>query len=549
MVLATEDGISTDLEMVVAELLQGRSDSRFDNFCDRTPGGDYALSDEDALKLWFGDIFPLSPTEFRCLLSNDLARLDRVLNQLVNAIIHHPRFQRLEASWRGLNHLVRHQTGSSDIKIKVLSVTWHELWDDSNRSIEFDQTQFFKKVYENEFGTPGGQPFGLLLADFEIRHRKMCRTEFEDSDSLCVRDVELLASLAEVADAAFAPLVSAAHTELFGSDTDEGLDRRFDLARVFDLPGYEQWTRFRATEHSRFTGMVLPRMLMRLPYTNCTVRNEQFPFQEDVDGPYLESHPDHQTRASNVARPYHAKMLWGNPVYAFGAVAMRAFAETGWFEDILGVQRDTRGGGLVSGLPVHWFETDAPGTVARFQTRVSLSDENERQLTAWGFIPLSDCEFSQFSAFYSCPSLHKPRPFTKPMATRNEELSSQLNLLMCVSRFAHYLKVIVRDRVGRNTSAADLQDYLHRWIHQYVSADANMPAAARSRYPLRAANIRVREMQGKPGSYSCIAHIQPHVHGDHAYVGMKFVMELPSGESTLLHAGRTPLWKRISQSA
>lgn len=470
----------------------------------------------EALTAWFGplDDHPrlLTKSDLKAKLAREIARIDEVLNQQVNAVLHNEDWQRLESAWRGLEYLVNEQPPEAPVVIRVLDVSWKMLSTDAQRAIEFDQTQLFRKVYEEQFGTPGGRPFGLLLADFAVSHRVSPQHPHDD--------VATLRSVAQVAAAAFVPVIVSAHPHLFGADSFGELDRRLDLTRMLAQSEYMAWRSFVSSEDSRYIGVVVPQVLMRRPWERDTSRIDYFPFEEDVQG------------------PDSSRYLWGSAVYAFGAVVMRSFSYSGWFEDILGTQEDSpSGGGIVESLPVHRFAADGTAALSRFSTDVLLTDEHERGLSLRGFIPLCHSRWTDFAAFHSAPSLHQPQSWSNEAATRNDELSSRLNLMLCVCRFAHYLKVIVRDRTGRFNSPVELETHLHNWIHQYVSADTTIAPSARARFPLREARVQIREAPGRPGVYLCETHLRPHLQGDQAVASMKLLTEVAAVSTGRTRAG------------
>lgn len=481
------------------------------------PGGlllDLFLDQPDvaeSLRLWFGDDFlsddSLTPQKIRSHIAAWIACLDDLLNDQLNAILHDDRVQQIEASWRGVRMLVDSCPDSDDVVVRVLDVTWKELANDADRAIEFDQSQFFKKVYGEEFGKPGGRPYGLLLGDYYISHR---RTKEHPID-----DVRALQSLAMTSAAAFAPMIVSAHARFFGADSYEQLDRRLDLERMFAQTEYMQWQSFSASEDSRYIGVAMPRVLMRTPYESGVSRADKFPFREDIAGPSSE------------------RYLWGNAVYGVGIVAIRAFASSGWLEDIVGANRESeREGGVLTCLPRPSFSTDTAGTLQKFSTDLVVTDDLERDLTAWGLISLCRCKYTDRLAFQSMPTVHIPNQYVKDIATRNETLSSQLNLILCVARFAHYVKVIARDHTGSFRTPQLLETHLHDWIHKYVSADSNTAANARTRFPLREASIQVRESLHQPGAFVCVAHLRPHVRADRAMTAIRIVTDIPSSRAT-----------------
>ncbi len=467
-----------------------------------------APSPREALLRWLGWRAPpgarLTKDEVTRLLGRDIARLDALLTVQVNAILHHPRFQRLEGSWRGLHYLTGQAEGAENVKVRLLSVSWKEIARDLERAIEFDQSQLFRKVYNDEFGTPGGEPFGLLVGDYEIRPRPTAAHP--------VDDLSALTGISQVAAAAFAPFVTGAHPSMFGLDRFSELEQPLRVAKTFDQLEYLKWNAFRQTEDSRFVGLTLPRVLMRLPYEDGGGRVDGFRFREEVAGPDRSGY------------------LWGNAAYAFAAVVVRAFAESGWLAGIRGVERDAIKGGLVSGLPVHCFSTDAQGVAPRCSTDVMVGDRQEQELSDLGFLSLSHCADTEFSAFYGSHSAQCPKRYDEPAATTNARISAMLQYMLCVSRFAHYLKVAARDKIGGFAEPGECEEYLNRWLQQYVTSDGEAPTEVKARYPLREASVRVREHPGRPGSYLCVAHLWPHLELDEATATLKVTTELLPGQ-------------------
>jgi type VI secretion system ImpC/EvpB family protein len=458
-----------------------------------------------ALALWLdlaGHPRPTTREELARLLNRDVARLDALLGRQVNAILHHPAFQKLEASWQGLRYLVERvpEDAEGKIKIKVLNVSWRELVRDLANAIEFDQSHLFRKVYEQEFGHPGGEPYGLLLGDYEIRH-------------LPPENLETFAKIAQTAAAAFAPFVAAAHPSLLDLETFGDLERPLDLPRTLEQAQYIKWQAFRREEDARFVGLALPRMLLRLPYRDDGTRLDGFRFREDVEA------------------PDRSRYLWGNAAYAFGAVVVRAFAESRWLAGIRGVPQDGSGGGLVTGLPVPSFRTDRQGVAVRCSTEVIVTDALEKELGELGFLPLCHCQDTELAAFHGCQSVQKPATYDRAAATVNARLSSMLHYMLCVSRFAHYVKVIARSRVGSFTEPAELEDFLRRWLHTYTTqGDAGGPEV-KARHPLREAKVEIRQREGQPGSYVCEMHLRPHFQLDQVVAAVRLRTELRPARS------------------
>jgi len=450
-----------------------------------------------ALRLWFGTLAaPYDRSRILRALDRDIAAIDRLLSDQVNAILHHPRLQRLEASWRGLRYLVDIADGVDGVKIRLLSATWAELCRDLERAIEFDQSQLFEKIYSEEFGMPGGEPFGVLIGDYEVQHR---RGPDHPTD-----DVAALKALSNVAAAAFAPVILGCTPQMFGLDSFSELGLPLDLQATFRQREYDRWKGFQESEDARFVGLTVPRLLIRRPHRDDGSRVDGFRFREDVG----EGH------------------LWCNAAYAFAAVLIQAFAASGWFADIRGARRDVLGGGIVVGLPVESFETDKPGIAIKYSTDVSISETREKELSDLGFIPLSKAANTEYSVFYGNQSAQLPRRYEDPVASVNARLSTMLQYIMCVSRFAHYIKVIGRDRIGSFTTPEACETFLQNWLHNYCTGNDDASPELKARYPLRAGNVRVREAPGRPGIYHCTVHLQPHFQLDQVLSAFKLVTEL-----------------------
>ncbi|MCA9197996.1 MAG: type VI secretion system contractile sheath large subunit [Planctomycetales bacterium] len=435
-------------------------------------------------------------------LNRDVAIIDDLVSQQLNVILHHSQFQRLEATWRGVEYLTKQVESAGDqlIKIRILNMTWSELERDFERAVEFDQSQLFQKVYEQEFGMPGGEPFGTIIADYTIQPQP---TREHPHD-----DITILKELAKVGAAAFCPILTNANPAMFGVNAFDELEHTVDHAKTFSQTVYTRWRSLRDMEEARFLGIVLPKILMRLPYEDDGSRIDRFQFQEDVHG------------------PDHSKYLWGGAAFAMGEVLIRAFAQAGWLADIRGIQRDVEQGGIVVNLPTHSFATDKLGIANKFSTDVVVTDTLEKQLADLGFMSLCHCKDTTFSAFYSNNSIQKPKVYDRDVATMNARISSMLQYMYCVSRFAQYVKVLGREKTGSFSDPQEFEDYLQRWIVRYVTADTEARPDVKAKFPLREASVKVHQIPGKPGVFNCVMHLAPHYELDELAASVRLVAEL-----------------------
>ena len=421
-----------------------------------------------------------------------VAELDQLISAQLSEVMHGAEFQKLESSWRGLHYLCKHTSTGQQIKIKVLNTTKKELVRDFKTAIDFDQSALFKKVYEEEFGTFGGAPFGALIGDFDIGRQ--------------AEDMYFAEQMAHVAAAAHAPFISAASPELFGLESFTDMGKPRDLSKVFDTVEYAKWKSFRESEDSRYVGLTIPRFLGRLPYNpKDGTTTEGFNYVEEVDG-------------SN-----HAKYLWVNAAYAFGARLTAAFETYGWCAAIRGVE----GGGLVEDLPTHTFKTDDGEIALKCPTEISITDRREKELSDLGFISLVHCKNTDYAAFFGAQSAQKTKKYDSDSANANAALSAQLQYMFAVCRIAHYMKAMMRDKIGSFASAANVQEFLNRWIAQYVTGDDSATQAVKAQYPLREASVQVSEVPGRPGVYRAVSFIRPHFQLDQLSVSLRLVAELP----------------------
>jgi type VI secretion system protein ImpC len=425
-------------------------------------------------------------------INSRIAEIDRLLSAQLNEIMHHEEFQKLEGSWRGLNQLVMNSETSPMLKIRVMSVNKKDLLKDLEKAVEFDQSALFKKVYEDEFGTFGGAPFGALIGDYEFGNHP--------------QDMALLEKIAQVAAAAHAPFLSAASPDIFGWESFSEMADVRDISKIFDRTEYAKWRSFRDSEDSRYVGLTLPHTLGRVPYGAATKPTETFRFEEDTDG------------------KDHKKYLWTNAAYSLGTRLTEAFAMYGWCVAIRGVE----GGGLVDSLPTHTFQTDEGEVAMKCPTEVAITDRREKEFADNGFIPLVHCKGTDYAAFFGMQSANKAKKYDTDAANANARLSTQLQYMFATSRFAHYLKAMMRDKIGSFMSRLEAEQFLNRWITNYVLATDVGTQEMKAKKPLRDARIDVAEIPGKPGCYRAVAFLRPHFQLDELSVSLRLVADLPA---------------------
>ena len=424
-------------------------------------------------------------------INDRIADIDDLLSAQLNEILHNPEVQRLEASWRGLNYLVMNTETSTRLKLRLLNLTKDELFKDLDKAVEFDQSTLFKKVYEEEYGTFGGFPYSTLIADFEFGRNP--------------QDIALLQKVSNVAAASHAPFIAAASPRLFDMDgfTELGVPR--DLAKIFESLELVGWRSFRESEDSRYVSLVLPHILMRLPYGPNTTPVDGINFVEDTDG------------------RDHSKYLWGNAAWALANRITDAFAKYSWTAAIRGVE----GGGKVEGLPTHTFHTDEGDVALKCPTEIAITDRREKELSDLGFVSLVHCKGTDYAAFFGGQTTNKPKAYNLSTATANAALSARLPYVLNASRFAHYIKVMMRDKIGSFMTKENVQSYLNTWIIDYVLGKDDAGQDLKAKYPLREARVDVFDVPGKPGIYRATVFLRPHFQLEELTASIRLVAELP----------------------
>lgn len=426
-----------------------------------------------------------------------IAEIDRKLTEQVNLVLHNDEFQKLEGAWRGLHHLVTHTETDEFLKIRVLNISKKELGKTLKKfkGTAWDQSPIFKKSYEEEFGQFGGEPFGCFVGDFHFDHSPP--------------DVELLSGMAQVCAACHAPFITGAAPTLMQMESWRELSNPRDLTKIFSTPDYAPWKSLRESDDSRYIGLAMPRVLSRLPYGAKTNPVEDFNFEEDTGS------ADHE------------KYCWSNAAYSMATNINQSFKAYGWCSQIRGIES----GGAVEGLPCHTFPTDDGGVDMKCPTEIAISDRREAELSKSGLLPLIHKKNADFAAFIGAQSLHKPAEYDDPDATANANLGARLPYLFATCRFAHYLKCIVRDKLGSFKERSDMEVWLSNWIGQFVLQNpATASDAQKARQPLAAAEVVVEEIEGNPGYYSSKFFLRPHYQLEGLTVSLRLVSKLPSGK-------------------
>ncbi|WP_226572038.1 type VI secretion system contractile sheath large subunit [Mangrovibacter yixingensis] len=469
------DQVINNTQAIRRESDRGRMKSQLNNFMSEVLSGAVVISSD-----LIGSI------------EQRIAAIDELLSRQVSLIVHAPEFQKKESSWRGLHKLVQTSV-TENTQIRLLQCTKQDLIKDFKSSSDFDQSMLFKCVYESEYGTFGGTPFSAFVGDFQ----------FDNTP----QDIALLEQISHVAAAAHAPFLSAIAPGMLSMNDFSELPRPRDLAKMFETTDYARWRSFRQNDDSRYIGLTLPRVLGRLPYGAETIPAETFNFEEYV--------------GENEAGTDY---LWINSAWELAGRIIESFEEYGWCASIRGVE----GGGLVKSLPAYNYTSGRGERVMQCPTQIAISDRREKELSDLGFIPLVHCKGTDYAAFFAVQSINKPRLYNSDQANANARLSSQLPYILATSRFAHYLKSIVRDKVGSFMSRTECEEYLQKWIMQYVVASDNAGPETKARYPLREAKVEVVEVPGAPGTYRAIAWLKPHFQLEGLSMSLRLVADLPT---------------------
>lgn len=424
-----------------------------------------------------------------------ISELDKKLSAQVNAIIHHQDFEQLEGAWRGLNYLVTNTATSTSMKIRVLNISKKDITKTLKKfkGTAWDQSPLFKKIYEDEYGTAGGEPIGCIVGDYYFNQT--------------APDIELLKGVAQIASAAHAPFISAADPSMMNLESWQDLSNPRDISKIFATPEYAAWRSFRESDDSRYIALTLPRVLSRAPYGPETNPVEDFNFVEDT--------------GNGSSDRYN----WMNAAYAMGVNINRSFVDFGWCAHIRGVES----GGVVESLPTHTFPSDDGGVAMKCPTEIAITDRREAELSKNGFLPLIHWKNTDYAVFLGGQTVNKPQEYDNPDATANASLSARLPYIFATSRFAHYLKCIVRDKIGSFKERADMERWLSDWISNYVTSDPNASEEVKAKYPLAEAKVVVEDVEGAPGYYNAKFYLRPHYQLEGLTTSLRLTTKMPSG--------------------
>ncbi len=429
-----------------------------------------------------------------------IKKIDDVVSKQTTAIMHSSDFLKLEGSWRGMHHMIANTTPEPGLKFRILDANKAEIQKDLTKNLEFDQSELFKKLYEDEFGTPGGEPYGVLLGDYEFANNP--------------KDLEFLTKISEVSAAAFCPFISAASDKLLGFDSWEELSQPKDLEKITQSVEYNGWRNFRDTEDSRFVTLTMPRVLARVPYGSATNMIDEFDFEE------VELNKDGKSK-----KMLHSHYCWMNAAYVLVTRMANSFSEFGWPTSIRGAES----GGKITGLPSHAFRTDEGDMDLKCPTEVAITDRREAELAKIGLMPLSHYKNTDYAVFFGAQTTNKAKNYEDSSAKANAEISARLPYIMITSRIAHYLKVIARDKIGSTMDRDQIQSWLQTWVNRYVNSNGAVKQEVKFKYPLADAKIEVSEIEGRPGSFNAVAWLKPWLAMEELSTSLRLVAELPGG--------------------
>lgn len=432
-------------------------------------------------------------------INSAIKQIDDIMSKQLAAVMRSEKFQKLEGSWRGLSHLVMNSETGAQLKIRLMNLSKKELFRDLDKAVEFDQSQIFKKIYESEFGTAGGEPYSALIGDYEFSSHP--------------DDIDLLSNMSNVSAAGFCPFISAAGANMFGFESYEELSKPRDLEKIFESQEYIKWRSFRDSEDSRFVTLVMPRVLARLPYGSATKPIDTFNFEEAA----LDDSGRHTKKD-------HDEYCWMNAAYAMGTTLTKAYAENGWCTAIRGAEN----GGKIEGLPSHVFVSDDGDMDQKCPTEIGITDRREAELSKMGFLPLCHYKNTDYAVFFGAQTTQKAKVFDDPDATANAMISARLPYIMATSRIAHFLKVMARDKIGSFMTVEEGEEWLNRWINNYVNGSPDASAEMKAQFPLAEAKVEVKEIPGSPGSYSAIAWLRPWLQMEELTASLRMVATIPN---------------------
>ena len=422
-------------------------------------------------------------------ISEAIASIDRVISSQLAKVMADEQFSKLEGSWRGLSYMVTQTNTSTSLKIRMLSISKSELHRDLDRAVDFDQSQLYKKIYEYEYGTAGGFPYGAIIGDYEFSGN--------------TNDIDMLRNISGVAAAGFCPFIASASSSMLGLNSWQDLSKPRDLAKIFETDEYIKWRSFRETDDSKFVCLTMPRVLARLPYSDEYKKCDSFDYNEFIDG--------------------DKNFCWMNASYVYASVLTRAFEDHGWCTSIRGAES----GGKVENLPLYTYKTDGGDTDYQCPTEIGITDRREAELSQLGFLPLCHYKNTDYAVFFGAQTVNKPKVYDDASATANASISSRLPYIMATSRFAHYLKVIARDKIGSFMEASDVEDWLNNWILNYTNSNSQTNAELKAKYPLSDARVEVKEIAGQPGNYQAIAWLRPWLQMESLTTSMRLVANIP----------------------